>query len=76
MDEVLETFAYCLLGNHFHLLVRVKEMSGFEINEGLTNFKSSDDLTGFKNLLGMINRKKHEIYTFSKITICNKMDSK
>ena len=48
MDEVLETFAYCLLGNHFHLLVRVKEMSGFEINEGLTNFKSSDDLTGFK----------------------------
>ena len=49
MDEVLETFAYCLLGNHFHLLVRVKEMSGFEINEGLTNFKSSDDLTSFKN---------------------------
>ncbi len=63
MDEVLETFAYCLLGNHFHLLVRVKEMSGFEINEGLTNFKSSDDLTSFKNSKDLTGFKNSEDLT-------------
>ena len=49
MSDILDTYAYCLLGNHFHLLVRVKEMTGFDINEGLTDFKNSEDLTGFKN---------------------------
>ncbi len=40
MSKVLETYAYCLLGNHFHLLVKVKD------NLNL-------DLTGFKNLSGL-----------------------
>ncbi len=25
LSEVIHTYAYCLLGNHFHLLVRVHE---------------------------------------------------
>jgi hypothetical protein len=60
MSDILDTYAYCLLGNHFHLLVRVKELTSFEINEGLTNFKSSEDLTGFKNLSGLkVNKGLH-----------------
>jgi len=44
MCEVLETYVYCLLGNHFHLLVKVKD------NLNL-------DLTGFKNLSGLNTNK-------------------
>ncbi|MEI7977799.1 MAG: hypothetical protein WCI53_03055 [Bacteroidota bacterium] len=44
MSEVLETYAYCLLGNHFHLLVKVKD------NLNL-------DLIGFKNLSGLNTNK-------------------
>lgn len=25
LNPVIDTFAWCLLGNHFHLLIRVKE---------------------------------------------------
>ena len=35
---VVDTFAYCLLGNHFHFLVRIKD---------------AVDLTGFENLSGL-----------------------
>ncbi len=30
LSDVLETYAYCLLPNHFHLLVRVKDFPSFE----------------------------------------------
>ncbi len=46
MSKVLETYAYCLLGNHFHLLVKVKD------NLNL-------DLTGFKNTVVRNNTNKH-----------------
>ena len=37
ITEVLDVYAYCLLGNHFHLLVKVKEdLSDFRV---LKNFK-------------------------------------
>ncbi len=46
MSGVLDTFAYCLMPNHFHLLVRVKDL------ENPTGFKN---LSGFttKNPLGL-----------------------
>ena len=65
MSDILDTYAYCLLGNHFHLLVRVKEMTGFDINEGLTDFKNSEDLTGFKNLSGLKTYFKPSTATFT-----------
>ncbi len=37
---LVDTYAYCLLGNHFHFLLRVKEVEGLAA-EGL------EDLTGF-----------------------------
>lgn len=54
IDPVANTFAWCLLGNHFHLLVRIKEVG--EVTEG-------EDLTGFKNLSGLEGNEKDEKYT-------------
>jgi hypothetical protein len=48
LEPVVETYAYCLLKNHFHLLIKVKQ----NITEPTGNL----DLTGFENLSGL----KHE----------------
>ena len=32
IDPIAETFAWCLMGNHFHLLVRVKEINEINVN--------------------------------------------
>ncbi len=55
MSEVLDTFAYCLMPNHFHLLVRVKDFSGVQNPTGsLPNLTGSiPNPTGFKNLSGL-----------------------
>ncbi len=49
---VVDTFAWCLLRNHFHMLVRVKQ--GQEIRVGqLANPPRQLDLTGLENLSGL-----------------------
>ena len=60
MSGVLDTFAYCLMPNHFHLLVRVKDfntalnLTGLEDLSGLTtNLKDLENPIGFKNLSGL-----------------------
>lgn len=50
MSKVLETYAYCLLGNHFHLLVKVKD----NLNLDLTDFKNLSGLnTGLNTKNGL-----------------------
>ena len=44
LSPVVDTYAYCLLGNHFHLLVRIKTQ------QDLINFHQQQDLTTFKKL--------------------------
>jgi REP element-mobilizing transposase RayT len=41
---VAETFAYCLMPNHFHLMIRIRRI---------------EDLTGFENLSGLIKMRQH-----------------
>jgi putative transposase len=48
IDPIAETYAWCLMGNHFHLLVRIKEKK--EIDAILNP-------TGFQNLSGLIEAK-------------------
>ena len=36
IEPVAETYAYCLLGNHFHLLVRIRDVER-EVLTGLQN---------------------------------------
>ena len=47
---ILDTYAYCLLPNHFHLLVRVKNV------EQILGDGGNTDLPGFKNLEGLAGR--------------------
>jgi hypothetical protein len=54
MCDVVDTYAYCLLKNHFHLLVRVKEdLPNPSGDEDLTSFKNPTDPSCFKNLTGL-----------------------
>jgi putative transposase len=48
VSPVAETYAYCLLKNHFHLLVRIRTPK----EQGLYH-EQSKDLTGFQNLSGL-----------------------
>ncbi len=50
ISPVAETFAYCLLGNHFHLLIRVKE----DLH--------AIDLTTFKKLSNLGNDKPKSVH--------------
>jgi len=47
LSSVTDTYAYCLLGNHFHILLRVKENLGaiqnFTASLKLSNHPNSDD---------------------------------
>ncbi|MBK9336388.1 MAG: hypothetical protein IPM98_07285 [Lewinellaceae bacterium] len=52
MFPVLDTYAYCLLPNHFHLLVRLQTAA--ELLAG------ASDLPGFKNLEGLVARKNEK----------------
>jgi len=57
INPVADTFAYCLLPNHFHFLVRIKEE--IEIEECL---KVKKDLTGFQNLSGLISKQFSNLF--------------
>lgn len=48
---VVDTYAYCLLPNHFHLLVRVKNV------EQILGHSGNTDLLGLKNLEGLAQRR-------------------
>lgn len=50
IEPVAETFAYCLMPNHLHLMVRVKREE--EVLEFLKVKKSNPNLQGFQNLGG------------------------
>ncbi len=50
-----ETYCYCLMSNHFHFLVKIKEenldLTGFE------SLKDEPNLQGFQNLEGLLSRQ-------------------
>lgn len=51
IDPIVDTFAWCLLGNHFHLLVRIKDVEEVVIEE-ISN-RGRKALTGFQTLSGV-----------------------
>lgn len=54
LDGYVEIFAFCLLSNHFHLLIRLKEgkqildkaIGNEELNSFIKRYRSSDNLAG------------------------------
>jgi putative transposase len=57
VEPVADTYAYCLLYNHFHFLVRIKTVE--EQQEDLTGFEGQD-LTGFQNLSGLTRKPSQQ----------------
>ncbi|HLP50029.1 MAG TPA: hypothetical protein VK154_04050 [Chitinophagales bacterium] len=62
LSDVIDTYAYCLLGNHFHLLVRVRSEAD------LTTFAGTD-LSTFKKLTNLNTNTADE--TFKKLSNLN-----
>lgn len=54
IHPVAETFAYCLMPNHLHLMVRVRDEE--EVLE------RDIDLTGFENLSGLISKRFSNLF--------------
>ncbi len=61
VHPVVDTFAYCLMPNHFHLLVRPKDLNllGFKNLEGL---RRGADLPGFRNLEGLYSQRLSNLF--------------
>lgn len=45
LGKYVETYAYCLLNNHFHLLIRVNDDLPAAAVPGLSNFQSLTNLS-------------------------------
>ncbi|WP_340106118.1 hypothetical protein [Rhodohalobacter sp. 8-1] len=56
IEPVAETYAYCLMPNHLHVMVRVKRE-----NEIRKSFKGKD-LTGFENLSGLVSKQFSNLF--------------
>ena len=58
ISPVVDTFCYCLMRNHFHILVRVKdleELRRFLIEKN--RMAKKEDLQGFENLEGLVGQQ-------------------
>ena len=59
ITPVADTFAYCLMRNHFHLLVRIKDLQGFQNLEGL---KQADPTNQFSKLFNAYAKAINKTY--------------
>jgi len=58
VNPIADTYAYCLMPNHFHFLVRIKENASIKIT--LESMKK--DLTGFENLSGLVSKQFSNLF--------------
>ncbi|MFN8257057.1 MAG: hypothetical protein U0W24_15285 [Bacteroidales bacterium] len=77
IEPITETYAWCLMGNHFHLLVWMKELdeikklpgfekanlSGLQDPKGLAPITTN--LSGFENPKGLSTRQKNDNFIFT-----------
>ena len=57
--DIADTYAYCLLRNHFHFLVRIKTVEEIENLKASKSLKVSSPSQQFGNLFGRL-RKSHQ----------------
>ncbi|HNY01972.1 MAG TPA: hypothetical protein PKG48_05265 [Bacteroidales bacterium] len=69
IEPIADTYAWVLMKNHFHFLIRIKDrppdLPGFGNQEGLCSPKgleASSDLPGFKNLEGLA-KSPHQYFS-------------
>lgn len=53
LSPVVDTLAYCLMPNHFHLVVKTKSEEAIKNLDGFQNQLNKPDLPGFENLEGL-----------------------
>lgn len=58
INAVADTYAYCLMPNHIHFLIRIKCSEEIEANL----LKQKSDLTGFENLSGLISKQFSNLF--------------
>ncbi|REL24910.1 hypothetical protein DYD21_15405 [Rhodohalobacter sp. SW132] len=56
IEPVVETYAYCLMPNHLHLMVRVKG------EDKKRKSLKGKDLTGFENLSGLVSKQFSNLF--------------
>ncbi len=64
LNDYLDTFAYCLLPNHFHLLVKIKneeDLPDFENPEGISGTVSKQFSNFFNAYAKSINKQENRI---------------
>jgi|SRR5690554_5605526 len=58
VHPIVETFAYCLMPNHLHIMVRIKKE-----DELIRIFElDSPDQSGFKNLTGLVSKRFSNLF--------------
>jgi putative transposase len=63
IEPIAETHAYCLLKNHFHLLVRIREKETCQVSENLTGLKKYlDPSQQFSNLFNAYTKSVNVTY--------------
>lgn len=50
ISPITETYAYCLMPNHFHWLVKIKDEQSLLKEQNLRSFNKATNLQGFKNI--------------------------
>ena len=54
ISVIADTYAYCLMPNHFHFLLRIKEEKESKVTfQGKLFKEDTKHLTGFQNLSGL-----------------------
>jgi len=66
IQPVVDTYAFCFLPNHFHLLGEVKDLTGFQDEENLTGFQNLSGLKApsqaFSNLFNAYAKSINKAY--------------
>jgi putative transposase len=62
IEPVAETFAYCLLRNHFHFLVRIKDSKDWQCSEHCQSFESFQPSRAFSNLSSTYTKAFNKAY--------------
>lgn len=60
IEPIAETFCYCLMPNHFHFLVRIKNQK--ELKIVFTKGNNSKDQIGFENLSGLLSKQFSNLF--------------
>lgn len=67
IHPVVETYAYCLMPNHLHLMIRVRKE---------VEIRRVPDLTGFENLSGLVSRQFSKLFNAYLKAVNKKYDRK